>query len=120
MSKFTDSIDHYLKGINAFSVGACKGCSDCDLEEDATNDEYDIACEGWFSSRQCDSCGSTYGGDRYAAHGLVAFQDADGNRYGEMQHFAVCVDCLFLHANGDEPDEPWYQHPREERAPQPG
>ena len=42
--------------------------------------------EGEFSWSACDSCGSTLGGDRYAAH----FIDPDGN----VCHENICIDCV--------------------------
>jgi hypothetical protein len=36
-----------------------------------TEDTY-CQCEGWFSWRACEACGSTLGGTRYPAVGLIA------------------------------------------------
>ncbi len=119
MSRFTGSIERNLRGVEFFSVGACPGCPDCGLENrpcrhcdgDGTGEtepsEHDRECadEGGFSWSPCESCGSTFGGNRYPAHGVI-----DGRRY----HFHVCADCLSYHANGDEPDA-WHRTPGEAR-----
>ena len=96
MSAYTDALDVHLEGLTAVSSGACPGCVACG--EPDTDDEMDIANEGHFSWRSCDSCGSTLGGDRYAAHGI---DDDDG----ENVHLDICVDCLMFLANGDEPED---------------
>lgn len=82
-------------------------CPDCDGTGEVECSEHDRECaeEGGFSWSACESCGSTFGGDRYPAHGFIG-----GTRY----HFAICQDCVAYHANGDEPDE-WYRSPREAR-----
>jgi hypothetical protein len=102
MSEFTDSIERELRGCEAFSVGSCPGCSECGLGEDPSDTDRELAEESRFSWRACDSCGSTFGGDRHPAHYL------DDER--AIVHVHVCTDCLFFHANGDEPDD-WSKHP---------
>ena len=106
MSNYTESVEHYLEGIEAVSVGACPGCHECDLDEEPTEEEVQLAEEPWFSWHGCDSCGSTYGGDRHPAHGL-------DESSGDLLHLTVCTDCLFYIANGDEPEQPWYRTPSE-------
>ena len=96
MSNFTQSVNHYTGDCDAFSVGTCFACVECNPDEATESDFAGESEEGNFSSCQCDSCGSTLAGDRYAAHWL----DIDN----EIIHCAVCVDCLFYHANGDEPE----------------
>ena len=91
-----------MVGRDAFSVGACPGCDDCGLDKEPSDHEYDLANEAHFSWSRCESCGSTFGGDRHPAHYL------DTDR--AIIHVRVCSDCLFFHANGDEPDD-WRQHP---------
>ena len=135
MSKYTDSVDDCLKGIECASPGisaVCPECQsawrhnfiltesisdlgDCSLQEllECTDDNETTLedalfllwfrhCEpedeGSFSWSQCDACGSSLGGDRYAAHGFLK-----GTR--EIIHLDVCVDCLLYLANGDEPEE---------------
>lgn len=103
MSRFTDAITRNLEGVEAFSVGACPGCEVCFPwtvdPHNPTEDEYDAANTSDFSWHSCESCGSTLAGDRHPAHGLID---------GELHHFSVCADCLFWHANGDEPiDGEW-------------
>ena len=103
MSDYTDSVDAELAGLQ-ISAGACPGCAECGLEDvtDMEDERYELAGEGHFSWRTCEACGSTFGGDRYPAHGL----DDDL----EIVHIDVCVDCLMYLANGDEP-EAWQPHP---------
>ena len=48
----------------------------------------DIASEPHFSWSHCESCGSTLGGNRYAAHGI--------EKDGSLNHFEVCEDCLYF------------------------
>ncbi len=102
MSAFVDAVIWRTGELHAFSVGACPGCETCGLSETPTDDEREAADEPAFSLRACESCGSTFGGDRHPAHYL------DSDR--EIMHTRVCTDCLFFHANGDEPED-WSQHP---------
>ncbi len=91
--RFVAAVEAHTKDLKAFSVGASERCDSCGP----------FADEGFFSWRGCDSCGSTLGGNRYPAHYI---ED------GEILHCDVCEDCLFFHANGEEPEE-WRQSPRE-------
>jgi hypothetical protein len=88
MTQFERNFSHYANGIEALSVGICEGCED----EDCHSEDYEAS----FSWAQCDTCGSTLGGDRYPAHGII-----DGNIY----HFEVCVDCVMYMANGEVPED---------------
>jgi hypothetical protein len=97
MSDFTESIARNLEGCEAFSVGGSPTCKKCFPDGYQEDDEV----ESSFSWQACDSCGSTFGGDRSPAHWL------DGKA---LQHCAVCVDCLAYHANGDLP-ETWQSGP---------
>ncbi len=100
---YIESVDHYLKGIDHVSPGNCLSCLECNPDGiDAETFEQDHPDEGGFSWAQCDGCGSTFGGDRYAGHGTIK---------GELIHLDLCVDCLMYLANGDEPDTPWYRTP---------
>lgn len=110
MSRFTDSVDVYLKGFDFVSTGACPGCVDCGLEDmsempDTSDEEsrFELASEPGFSWSACDGCGSTFGGHRYPAHGRSEEDDS-------LVHFRVCTDCVLYLANGDEPED-WRQHP---------
>lgn len=75
------------------STCACSECSDFDPE---------VGDEGHFSWRDCDACGSGLGGDRHAAHGLIALKPRA--RRTHLIHLDVCTDCLVFVANGDLPD----------------
>ena len=102
MSAFTEAVEHNLEGVFFFSVGGCPGCESCGIPEGA--EDYDV--ESHFSWSACDSCGSTLGGDRHPAHGVIADSEEDARRDDHpIEHFDVCVDCLMFHANGDEPED---------------
>lgn len=143
MSRFTDSVEENLRGCDAFSVGSCPGCAECglaDLTEECphcedgtcmlcdddgnvprepTEEERELADEPHFSWRKCRSCGSSFGGDRHPAHYMLDGWRDLPREERVIHHVDVCTDCLFYHANGDEP-EGWKQSPDdpdpEERA----
>jgi hypothetical protein len=77
---FTEAVEHYCNGITV-----------------AISEDYDE-----FSSRQCDSCGSTLAGERWHATGFI------GKGRHLIENMRVCVDCAMYHANGETPAE-WYQ-----------
>lgn len=107
-ARYQAAVDHNLKGLAFVSTGACTGCTDCGLptieEPDPDEDWYDkerrekktkeiehareCADEGGFSWSGCDCCGSTLGGQRYAAHGVSTTDQ-------RLSHLDVCVDCLY-------------------------
>ena len=95
MSQFTESVDHYCKGLT-IAVG-CRG-----IECEYADGDEDHSCETSFSWQQCDSCGSTLGGDRSEAWGIPLKR-----KPGEVEliQMSICVDCMMYHANGDEPQE---------------
>ena len=105
MSEFTESIEQNLAGCKAFSVGSCPGCAECGLDDEPTDHAQCLADEPHFSWSACDSCCSTFGGDRHPAHFIH-----EGKYANVIVHCNVCTDCLFFHANGDEPDD-WQKHP---------
>lgn len=111
---FLESVEHYLLGLEFLSSGLCHSCETCqdnydidDVGLDEQGDNFDDLIssgaffdEGRFSYSQCDSCGSTLGGNRYAAHGFSADSvDVD------VHHMEWCVDCVQYHANGTIPEE---------------
>lgn len=107
MSRFTDSIAHYLDGLH-IATGSAASCPECcqsfGLDPDGDTDENQAAIdesgdEGGFSWSQCDSCGTTLGGDRHAAHGWPI-----GDNAADLIHLDICTDCALFHANGDEPE----------------
>ena len=65
--------------------------------------------EGHFSWSSCDTCGSTFGGDRYDMVLTNAGVDEHGKRY-PMVEVSSCVDCMIFAANGDLPDT-WRPRP---------
>lgn len=91
---FTERIDLYCEGIETVAVG-CRG-SQC---EHADGDE-DHSCESYFSSAQCDSCGSNLAGDRLPASGLIR----DAKEELQIVPMEICVDCVMFHANGELPE----------------
>ena len=108
MTDFTDAIAARWDSTWAIFPGAAKSCDDCANhltreEKDALPDEdWQAFDEGSFSWAPCDSCGTTLGGDRHAAH---AWQQATAdNRLGDLCHVDICTDCLLFHANGDQPE----------------
>ena len=98
---FLRAIRTYCEGLESVAIG-CLG-EKCEYAEG----DPDHRCEPGFSWTQCDSCGSTFGGDREEAHGI--FRDGEGH-IGTVQ-MSVCVDCVMYHANGDVPEE-WQQSPQ--------
>lgn len=115
MSRFTEAVEHYCEGLTVATGAApgCEGCLDCDDPDDPSDDWHDWANEGSFSWSDCESCGSTLGGSRYPAHGIVR-EDCPHLRVGTAIHMNICADCLIYHANGDEPDE-WHPSPESAR-----
>jgi hypothetical protein len=95
-----------MDGIRYFSTGPAAGCMECDLSEDATDDELNGANEPSFSWSACERCNSTFGGDRYPAHGF--YMDAAGQEH--LLHYSVCADCVMHDANGEEPED-WHEGP---------
>lgn len=116
MSKFTDAINRELDGLHIAtgSAASCPECCDtfgldCGGDTEANqNAMYEAGDEGGFSWSQCDSCGTTLGGDRHTAHGW----DSSGKVPAAdcLFHLSICTDCLLFHANGDEP-ETWEARP---------
>ncbi len=91
---FRRAIRIYCEGLDTVAIG-CLGekCEYADGDPEHT-------CESHFSSNQCDSCGSTLGGDRDTAYGLWT----DSNREFQKIEMSVCVDCTTFHANGELPE----------------
>src|SRR5690606_24317953 len=101
MSAFTDAIERNLRGIvhiDPGPVAGCPECPDCDDPDDPSDEWYTLASEGGFAWSEGDSCGSTFGGDRYAAHG---FRKGDEPTMGNVIHLDICGDCLMFHASGE-------------------
>lgn len=101
------------KGLAAVESALREHADQCDLLDNVPEDikttiledkiaDQEYLDEGSFSWSQCDSCGSTLGGNRYAAHGFVP--DESDLPTGEVVHLDICEDCLCFHANGDIPE----------------
>ena len=107
---FVESFEHYagdLKGLSGGITSCCATCQEQHGYDQHENAEESMAHdlsqgllpdEGSFSWAQCDTCGSTLGGERYTGH-CFAPQSMD------VIHLDVCVDCLFFIANGDVPED---------------
>jgi hypothetical protein len=80
-------VERRLEGLTHVSTGACRGCSECGLEDDSEDSDVDSASESHFSWSSCDACGSSLGGDRHPAHGV-------SQKFGIL-HLDVCSDCLY-------------------------
>lgn len=104
MSEFTDTIaamwPNYIIAPGAAPEQDC--CGNLPEDDEAA---YELANEPSFSWQPCESCGSTLGGHRYAAHAIhrEAF-GPDAARPDDVHHIEICTDCLVWHANGDEPE----------------
>jgi hypothetical protein len=96
------TLDGAIVGATEDSCSECNGkgssceCSSCE------DFDAEVGDEGSFSWSSCDACGSSLGGTRHAAHGLIS-----PKKYAkrtEVIHLDVCTDCLFYTANGDLPE----------------
>jgi len=94
---FLSAINDRLEGLEFSSSGyATKSCPAClDIFPDHEGEE-EPEDEGSFSWSQCDSCGTTLGGDRHVAHAFT--------KEMEVIHLDICTNCHMFHANGDLPD----------------
>ena len=107
---FEEAVAHELGGLHNISCGISWTCPQCLDMWGKTAQEMQEGCEdgslfdeGGFSWGACDSCGSTFGGDRFVAHAF----DAGGT----LCHLDICADCLQYHANGEPPAE-WMRCPQ--------
>lgn len=91
---FTRAVRLYCEGLDTVAVG-CRGLK-CEYAEG----DPEHTCEAGFSWSQCDSCGSSLGGNREPAVGL--WKDAEGWHDVDM---SICVDCAMYHANGELPED---------------
>jgi hypothetical protein len=69
--EYEEAVKQGLAGLEFVSTGACPGCDECELGEECTDRERELADEPHFSWRSCDVCNSSLGGDRHAAHGQL-------------------------------------------------
>ena len=98
MHNFELAVNMYCKGLDTVNIG-CHG-DQCEYADGDENHQ----CEASFSFGQCDSCGSTLGGDRHKAQGCWTITD-EGVRVGfESIDMDVCTDCAMYHANGQIPE----------------
>lgn len=99
MSTYTDAVARELEGLQHVNVGRTHTCAECN-PRDLSEGDFDTDDEGGFSWQSCDGCGSTLGGQRYAAHALMTHI----NGREAWICLSVCADCLCYIANGDEPE----------------
>ena len=92
----------YERRTKGFDIHASKP------PENEDDDNYS-GDEGHFSWSACDTCGSTFGGDRYDMVLTNVGVDEHGKRY-PMVEVSSCVDCMVFAANGDLPDT-WRPRP---------
>jgi hypothetical protein len=97
---FARRFEQGTEGLRHMSTGLCSSCEDCqsafgmsEAEIQAGLEDGTLCDEGGFSWHDCDWCGTTLGGDRYAAHAI-------GDDPEAILHFDVCSDCLMYDANG--------------------
>ena len=117
-ARYVEAIGRELAGIVSVSVGCLPDrlCGECNVPDDEWDDEetrqaYD---EGSFRPGPCDSCGSTYAGSYFDAHGWMTLD----NGREIIVHLDICGDCLQFHANGDTPGESfqeWHDSPESYR-----
>lgn len=97
-----EQCDETCNELDSMSIGLCGGCEVCqlalgfnsqELEEGISNGT--IPDEPSFSHSSCDTCGSSLGGNRYAAH----YMDTDK----QIGHLEICSDCVQYIANGELP-----------------
>lgn len=86
----------------SIAVGLCGTCPDCQSAYGMSPREFHAALgdggvceEGGFSNHDCDHCGQSLAGDRFAAH--ILEQDH------AITHMDVCCDCIHSIANGESP-----------------
>ena len=103
MSEFTNAITAMWPDY-VIVPGAAPNLDCCGNFHADDEKAYELANEGGFSWQPCESCGSTLGGHRYAAHAIhrEAF-GPDAARPDDVHHIEICTDCLIWHTNGDEP-----------------
>ena len=99
---FDAAVAHYCKGYTV--APGCRG-EQCEYAEG----DREHQCEASFSSAQCDSCGSTFAGDRLPATMIPLDYKAGEDTMIEV---SICTDCTMAWANGEDTEE-WQQHPGE-------
>ena len=103
--------DRRTNGLEFLSCGICSKCGDCCGNYDMGEDELceavengSVCDEGCFSWSDCETCGSSLGGNRYDAHAFMKL-NANDEKAEHLVHMNVCEDCLQYIANGTLPGE---------------
>jgi hypothetical protein len=104
LTEFEKAVERHCEGIDHISSGICSKCPECQSTYNEDDEEIfqekiesqEVLDEGFFSWSPCDSCGASFGGNRYNAHGFV-----NGD---EIIHLDICEDCLQYFANGTLPE----------------
>ena len=107
MSKFTKAIERNWPDYT-IAPGTSHKCDECTQGVEIDEDDIEtlqMYNEGSFSWQECESCGSTLGGERHNAHAIhkEAF-GPDAKQPDNVHHVDICIDCLIFYANGDEPE----------------
>lgn len=103
--RFDASVRHYCEGYTV-----APGCAGERCEHAEGDPEH--YCEPSFSWTQCDSCGSTFGGDRHPAFMIpLEFKAGDDT----IIDASICSDCVQAWANAEDPEQ-WHRTPAEARA----
>ena len=63
-----------------------ENCPDCGMD-------FDLMNEPSFSWSSCDCCGSSLGGDKYKAMGLI--KNRSPRRKNNWIEYSICVDCMY-------------------------
>ncbi len=80
---YCERVKTYLRGCEMVSTGACPGCEECGVPEDAE----DYATEPFFSWRPCEICKTHFGGNREPWHCVID---------GAIVHGSCCEDCAYF------------------------
>lgn len=100
--RYEAAVKHGCKGLTNISSGACPGCEECGLEENAGDHERDAASESYFSWSACDICNRNLGGARIPAHAFMT--GAHGQKI--LVHLAICWECQSYLEYGKPQDAP--------------
>lgn len=86
--EFVTAFKRGVHGLRHRSSGPCPGCTECELSDDPTEHERELAAGPWFSWLACDICQRDLGGDREPFHWIAGVH--------EVQHGECCVDCVYF------------------------
>ena len=88
------------------AVGVAADCRNCPDHDPDDDDSRQAAEDPSFRRGPCDSCGTSLGGDYFAAHSVENSILAAGLKPRKVVlHWDICADCVQYWANGEEPDD---------------